>query len=356
MFIWLIAVFAVVGVLDRVFGNRFGYGREFEKAFVAMGPLALAMVGILCFAPVVAEWMAPIIVPVAGVLGVDPSVFVGIFLAVDMGGFPLSVELAKSSDAGLFSGILLATIVGPTFLFTIPVALSLIKKEDHVFLAKGVLVGLVPVPVGVFVGSVVAGFSVEEVLVNLVPVVVVSAGVIVGLWLIPRRMVVLFVWFGKGIVGLFMLMVGVIGFEVLTGLTVVEGTGSVAEAFMIVGVIVLTLSGAFPFVLFLKKVAGSLFEPVARWLRVEKVSVVGIVTSLAHSIPMFQVLEQMDERGKVMNVAFAVSGAFVLGGHLGFTASVAEEMVVPMIVGKLVAGVLAVGVALFVMRRGRAGV
>ena len=51
--------------------------------------------------------------------------------------------------------------------------------------------------------------------------------------------------------------------------------------------------------------------------------------------------------GKVVNIAFAVSAAFVFGDHLGFTAGFAPEMIGPMIVGKLVGGVSAIAVAMW---------
>ncbi|MBM7097537.1 ethanolamine utilization protein EutH [Bacillus sp. H-16] len=348
--IWTIAVFAVVGAADRIFGNRFGYGEQFEKGFLAMGPLALAMVGIICFSPVVAEWLRPVFIPAANLMGADPSVFAGILFAIDMGGYPLSVELSETDQAGLFSGIILATMIGPTFVFTIPVALGLIKKEDHRFFARGILIGLVPVPAGAWLAGVVAGFPAGMVLVNLVPVLVVSVFVMAGLVLFPNGMIRGFIWLGKGIVALFTLMAGVIGFEVLTGVTVVAGTSPAGEAFMIVGMIAITLSGAFPFVHFLKGILGGVMAPVAAKLNVKRVSLVGLVSSLAHSIPVFQVLHEMDSRGKVMNVAFAVSGAFVLGGHLGFVSSVEPQMIVPMIAGKLSAGCLAVGLALITVK------
>ena len=41
-----------MGALDRVFGNRFGIGKEFEEGILAMGSLALAMIGIISRAPV----------------------------------------------------------------------------------------------------------------------------------------------------------------------------------------------------------------------------------------------------------------------------------------------------------------
>ena len=59
----------------------------------------------------------------------------------------------------------------------------------------------------------------------------------------------------------------------------------------------------------------------------------------------------MDDRGKVVNLAFAVSAAFVFGDHLGFTAGFAPEMIGPMIIGKLTGGISALVVALWLTKR-----
>ena len=40
----VMAVFAVLGALDRIFGNRFGLGAEFEEGIQAMGALAMGTV------------------------------------------------------------------------------------------------------------------------------------------------------------------------------------------------------------------------------------------------------------------------------------------------------------------------
>jgi ethanolamine transporter len=55
--------------------------------------------------------------------------------------------------------------------------------------------------------------------------------------------------------------------------------------------------------------------------------------------------DDFDNQGKLMTIAFSVSGAFVFGGHLGFTAAVEPTLVFPMIAGKLSAGLLAVMLA-----------
>ena len=76
----------------------------------------------------------------------------------------------------------------------------------------------------------------------------------------------------------------------------------------------------------------------------------GLVASLANSIATFSLVKEMDYRGKVVNIAFAVSAAFVFGDHLGFAAGFAPEMLPAMIVGKLVGGISAVAVALILTK------
>ena len=48
--IWIMAVFAIFGGIDRILENRFGLGKPFEEGILAMGSLALAMVGIVSLA------------------------------------------------------------------------------------------------------------------------------------------------------------------------------------------------------------------------------------------------------------------------------------------------------------------
>ena len=71
----------------------------------------------------------------------------------------------------------------------------------------------------------------------------------------------------------------------------------------------------------------------------------GLVATLANNIAMFNIMGEMNPKGKILNVAFAVSAAFVFGDHLGFAAGNDAQMIFPMIAGKLVAGVTALIVA-----------
>ena len=156
--IYLMVVFAVLGAIDRIIGNRFGLGEQFEEGIMAIGSLALSMVGIIALAPVIANLLKPVVVPVYNFLGADPAMFAGTILANDMGGASLAQELASTNEAGLFGGLIVGSMMGVTIVFTIPVALGIIKPSDRKYLATGVLAGVITIPIGSFVGGLVAGF------------------------------------------------------------------------------------------------------------------------------------------------------------------------------------------------------
>ena len=126
--IGIMAVFALLGGIDRILGSRFGLGPRFEEGILAMGTLGLAMIGIVCLAPVLARLLRPIVVPIYGFLGADPAMFAGTLLACDMGGASLARELALSPEAAGLGGILTGSMLGATVVFTIPVAMGLLRQ------------------------------------------------------------------------------------------------------------------------------------------------------------------------------------------------------------------------------------
>lgn len=349
--VYIMVGFMVLGALDKIIGNKFGLGEKFDEGIMAMGSLAVAMVGVVSLAPVLAKVLKPVVVPIYTALGADPSMFATTLLANDMGGYPLAMELALTNEAGLFAGLILGAMMGPTIVFTIPVALGIIQKEDHPFLAKGVLAGLITIPLGCLAGGLVAGFDVMMILKNLVPIIIVSLLLSLGLWKAPEKMINGFIVFGKGVVIVITAGLAAIIVETLTGIVVIPGMAPVSDGIEIVGSIALMLAGAFPMVYVITKVFSKPLMRLGKVLGMNDVSAAGMVASLANNIPMFGLMKDMDNRGKVLNVAFAVSASFVFGDHLGFTAGVAQEMIFPMVVGKLVAGITAVMVALLFVKK-----
>ncbi len=352
----IMMIFMVVGAIDRMRGNKLGYGEQFEEGFNAMGSLAIAMAGVVAAAPVLAILLKPIIVPIYTLLGADPSMFATTLLACDMGGYPLAMQLAGDEATGNFAGLILGSMMGPTLVFTIPVALSIIKKEDRPYLGAGILAGLITVPIGCIVGGLVMNItpykmSFGSILHNMVPVIIIAGLIVLGLWFIPDKMIRGFNKFGTAITIIITFFTAVAVFEYETGIKfplmdiMVEpdesGSIPLESGLLTCGQISIVLIGAFPMVKWITKTFGKALNSVGAKLGIDENSSAGLVANLANNIAMFNIMDKMNAKGKLLNVAFAVSAAFVFGDHLGFTAGVNSEMIFPVIVGKLTAGITA---------------
>lgn len=358
----IMMIFMVVGAVDKIMGNKFGYGEEFENGFNAIGPLALSMAGVVAAAPVLAKILGPIITPIYTAIGADASMFATTLLACDMGGYPLAMQLASDQAIGSFAGLILGTMMGPTIVFTIPVALGIISKEDRSYLGAGVLAGMITIPLGCIVGGLAMSamtdykLSIGTILINLVPVIVIAALIILGLWFAPAKMISGFNVFGTGVTIVITALTAIAVFEQITGImfplfdvmatpAADTGTTPLNDGLLVCGQIGIVLIGAFPMVKWITKTFGGALSKVGGALGINDKASAGMVANLANNIAMFNIMGEMDPKGKLLNVAFAVSAAFVFGDHLGFTAGVDQSMVTPVIIGKLVAGITAVIVA-----------
>ena len=347
----VMAIFAVLGAADRIFGGRLGLGKEFEEGILAMGSLAMAMVGIICLAPVLAKVLRPVVVPAFQLLGADPAMFSGMLLACDMGGGALAMELASTREAALLGGVLTGSTLGATLVFTIPIAMGIVAEADKGAVAKGILCGIVTIPLGILAGGLVAGFPVMMVVVNLIPIVILAALIALGLWKAENAMVRGFGWFGKGVVALITVGLAAAIVEALTGFVLIPGMAPISEGFETVGAIAIVLAGAFPLVLVVTRVLKKPLMKLGGLLGINDTAAGGLIASLANSIATFGMVKDMDSRGKVVNIAFAVSAAFVFGDHLGFTAGFAPQMLPAVIVGKLAGGISAVAIALLLTKK-----
>lgn len=354
--IFIMMIFMIVGAIDKIRGNKLGYGEQFEEGFNAMGPLAIAMAGVVAAAPVLAILLKPIIVPIYTLLGADPSMFATTLLACDMGGYPLAMQLAGNETIGNFSGLILGTMMGPTLVFTIPVALSIIKKQDRPFLGAGILAGMITIPIGCIVGGLVMNMTpykigIGEILINLIPVIIIAGLIVIGLWFIPDKMIRGFNKFGTGVTVVITIFTAIAVFEYQTGIKFpllnimvepdAEGAIPLESGLLVCGQIAIVLIGAFPMVRWITKTFGKALNAIGEKLGMDENGSTGLVATLANNIAMFNIMDKMNPKGKLLNVAFAVSAAFVFGDHLGFTAGVNSEMIFPVIVGKLVAGITA---------------
>ena len=360
----IMMLFMIVGLIDKLRGNKKGYGEAFDNAFHTMGPLTLSMVGAIAAAPLLCELLAPLVAPLYRAIGASPALFAPTFLALDMGGYPLAMEMCEGNEAlGNFGGLILGSTMGCTLIFTIPFALTVIPSRDRPSLAAGILAGMITIPLGCLAGGLAmasTGYAIPlgTLLINMLPILLISALVALGLFLFPSGMMRFFSGFGRAMTLLILIALGFSIFQEQTGIRLpylsmmVEtpedgGLSPLLSGLLSVGQIVIVLAGALPMVEFVKKRFAKPLAALGRRLSMNESGCANLIASLANSIVVFEGYKEMNVRGKLLNAAFAVSASFILGDHLGFTAAVCPDMILPVIVAKAVAGFSALLLAHF---------
>lgn len=341
----VMAAGAVLGGVDRMFGNRLGLGEQFEKGFLLLGPMALSMAGMICLVPVLAEVLGRVIVPLYRLMGVDPALFGGL-LAIDMGGYQLARELAVDPAVGSYAGVVVSATFGCTLVFTIPVGMGLIPKADRDFFARGIMLGLVTMPVGLIVGGLLSGLSLTVCLRQSLPVFGFGLLLLLGLWRFPDKMVKGFCLLAEGIKILITAGLILAAVEAMSGWNPVPGMAPIEEAMAVVASIGVVMLGSLPVAELLRR---SLERPFARLggkLGVKPESLTGLLVGLATPLPTLSMYSDMDDRGKVAAGAFLVCGASLLAAHIGFVAGTEPGMLVPLIGGKLSGAFAAVALCL----------
>ena len=320
MLMIVMAAGAVLGGLDRIFGNKLGLGEQFEKGFMLLGPMALSMAGMICLAPVLADVLGRAVVPFFQLIGVDPAMF-GSLLAIDMGGYQLAKELAVDGRVGSYAGLVVSAIFGCTVVFTIPVGMGMISPGDRPLFARGIMLGLTAMPVGLIAGGLLSGLSLTGCLHQNLPIFALALLLLLGLWKVPEQMVKGFCLLAEGIKTVITIGLVLAAVESLTGWNPAPGMASIGEAMGVVASIGVVMLGSLP--------AAEL---------------------LATPLPALAAYQDMDERGKVAAGAFLVSGASLLAAHMGFVIGTEPDMLAPLAAGKLSGAVAAAALALWTQR------
>jgi ethanolamine transporter len=340
------------GALDKyAFKGRFGYGAKFDEAFDLMGPLALAIVGIMCLAPVLGKVLTPLGSPLFHLIGADPAMLAGSILASDMGGFYLASTMTADPQIQVLSGIFLGSMMGVAVIFVIPYTATVMDESDRPYLGKGIVAGLIPIPLGCLVSGILGGIPMAKLLVNLAPVTALALLLAIVLWFFPGPLIRIFQAFSQLIT--WIIGAGLVAaiVEALTGFVVIPGMAPIAAQFEIVGLIVITLAGAYPLMHFIIKAFTRPLGKAGGMLGINDVAVSGMLACLASSFPMYAIFKDMDNKGKVIAMAFSIGAGFALGDILGYTSAVAPAYIFPMIAGKLTAGALAAAIAWLALKR-----
>ena len=342
---WIMAFGVLLGGIDRILGNPRGYGKKFEEGFMLLGPTALSMAGMICLAPVLVSVFEWAVSPFFHLIGVDPAMIGGI-LAIDMGGYQLACGLADDPGMGQYAGIIIAAIFGCTIVFTIPVGMGIIEKEDKPLFARGILIGLMTMPVAFVAGGMVCKMTILHVLHQTLPILFLSLLLMVGLWKIPDQMVRGFTVFASGIQIVIPIGLMLAAFIYMTGMEILPGMAPMEEAMRVVASIGIVLLGSLPIAeLFMRVLHGPLVW-MGKKTGMNHVSMAGLLIGLISVLPALSMMKEMDKKGKVVTAAWFVSATSMLAAHLGFTVSEAPDMLSALFAAKLAGAAAAAATAL----------
>lgn len=343
---FVMAVFFVIGALDRLFGNKIGMGAEFTRGFTLMGTISLSVVGLMCLAPVVAKGVNFVLGPLFLKMGADTSSLLGAILSCDIG-YPVAHELAQSEIVGNFNGLICGSVIGFVFSFTIPLACGLIKQADYRFFAIGILSGYIFDPVASFVGGLMMGMPALLLVINLIPPIIIAAVIVIGLFLAPEGTMKVFKWVSRIIMAIVTVGLAAAAFEKMTGIVIIPGMNPISDAFKTMGTIVLSLAGSLPFLWVVRKLFGNQISKFGEKLGINTTAILSIVIGLTSLVPGYTDFDKMNGKGKVVFAAFSASAGCMLGAHLGVTAAVDQTLVTPLLVSKIIAGIMAIACACF---------
>lgn len=346
----IILIFALLGAVDKLMGNKFGLGAEFEKGFGLFVPMVFSMLGMLVLAPALGVWLTPFFDWFYGVFKIDPSVIPASLFANDMGGMTLANSICKNEGIGAFNAYVVSSMMGCVVSFTIPFSISIVKKEQHKELFFGILCGIITIPIGCFVAGLICGIGVLSLLFSLLPLIIFSVILGVMLILFTDFCIKLFVIVGHIIRWIAMLGLMAAIFTFVTKIPLAEHFDTYENAAFICANACVTLSGALPLMFVVSKLLDKPLTKIGKKIGIDSLSAFSLLGTLVTNATTINSMEKMNNKGVVLNAAFAVSAAFAFGGHLAITMAFNPDYVLPMIVGKLISGVCGVALAMLIYK------
>lgn len=371
--VWIIMACALAGCVASVIRDDSPLGQEFLNGIRSIGSIFLPVGGIMAASPYLTAFVRNVAGPVFSFVGADASVAATTFIAVDMGGYQLADALAQTRESWIMA-MVTGYMSGATIVFSIPVALKMLRKEDRRYLAMGTMAGFIAIPVGVFVSSaiiVLADPCIREVIstsgpatyrlaldwgmvfVNLFPVAIICGLIALGLFLIPEKMIKAFNVFGKLLESALSIVFVLCVIEYFTGIPsklvgrwgfepLIADSNDIMRALEISGYIGIMLCGAFPMVYLIRKYLARPLERIGRRAGLSADATAGILAATANVLALFAMVRNLAPQDKVKTVAYSVPCAFLIGDHLAFTANFQPSLIIPVMAGKLSAGIVAI--------------
>lgn len=339
----LLAALALAAAFDDLLGGPLGLVEEFNQGLASMGRLALSIVGTYCIGIALIQSNAAAIAAFAAHLPFDPSLIPSCLLCPDTGGLPIAQELAATPELGIYTGALVTSGLGATVGYQIPMFLSALDKKYFPALMRGFLYGLITLPVGLFAGGLLLGLPITVWLQNTAPVlllcVLLMAAFLAAASLTVRVLsalgmlirVLTYVLFAAVVADIFLPQVSIVDQELIYDALLITFRSTV----VICGGLVLSKLAI--------KYCNRPLNALAKLLGVNIESVIGLVLCCFQSMAMLPLFPKMSPKGKIMNAAFCVCGAYLLGSQMAFiTKLVPHAAAATYMVNKILCGITAI--------------
>ncbi len=348
---WILAIFALIGGLDFLLGNKLGLGSKFERALQLMGPMATSITGIIVMVPVLSLGLQKTIVPLSIKLGFDPGVFGGL-IPIDWGGFFLAKDLAADPRLGLYGGINIAGTFGTVLSFAIPMGMRVLKdKEKQDAFARGILEGLMIMPVALILGGIVARLGFVEVVFHSLPILILSCLVLLGIWKNLPLMVRIFSVFSRILraIGIFGITIG--AFQQMAGVELIPIVTPILDALRIISMITVTMLGCLPLSEFLTRLLRKPLTRLAGKINTTPEALSDPIMTVASGTAGIIAMQDFDLRGIELNAAFVVFAVSGLSAQLSFILNNAPDHLPSYMVTKLIGGGIAILFSVWMMNR-----
>jgi len=373
--IYLIMCGAIIGALASVIKPQSGLGKEFVNGIHSIGPVFLAQAGIMISIPYLSKLITIVLGPYFAAVGSDVSIAALSIIAVDMGGYQLADALTANRDMWI-AAMIVGYTSGATIVYLIPVGLMMLERKDHKYLALGAMAGLISIPFAVLAAlMMITAFNLpvrDIVSTNseavhlltidfigalklLAPLFIFCFLLAAGLRYRATMMVNGFLVFGKLMDAFIKIILALAIVEHFTGLfSKTIGWGfdpmfadqkELFRAIEIAGYIGIMLAGTFPICYLFNRYCRRPMEVLGKQLGLSAAGAAAFVMVLANIIAVYHMFKNLNARDKVLCVAMGVCAQATIGDHLAFTANFQPSLIMPILLAKLLGGLLAVFIA-----------
>ena len=375
--VWIMMIFAVIGVIFSLKDSEKGLGREWMLGLEQIGIISWSVCGFMTLLPYIEMLAQFVFTKYCGLFGVDPSVLASGFVSVDMGGYYLAKHLSTSNEVWMMattSGYLL----GPVICFFIPIGLALFPKRDHKYFSLGLLAGIMSIPFGIFITSALMKlfnpklrpeistsgdstmqlhYTWDTIIMNILPMAILCVIIAVGLYLKPDWVTKVFLWFANilNVILKIAFVLSIINYY--TGIfTSIFGDAwklqpiladeadqfRGAELCFAIG---LMLCGAYPMIYCIQKAFAKPLEKIGAKIGFTKLGATAMVGTMCNAMAFVRLFPELRPKDKVRGLAFAICSSYVLADALSFTMNFQPNFFIFITLGKICGGIIAILIA-----------